>query len=508
MIRPSSPYRPHAVRHKRRVPGSNDRPRAFLGPHGYLNDSGASGGMALAEPADELSADEEYGTANIAATLPALAAADRPAFAAAVARAFGTVKASLELGETDGPKVSTWRVVTLPRYRWYFAGSVVSNFGTWLQNTAQVVLTYQLTHSVFWVGVVTCAQFTSPLLLGPWAGVLTHKLGTWRVLIATQCASLVIAGTLAMLQFTGQMREQWLIAGAVGIGLAFTFALPALAVTVPTLVPPGQVKRALAMDSVSYNLGRALAPVFGVVVLATVGSGLAFAANAASFGFFTIVLLRLRPRHVPAQANRSQVMNGVRIALDDPRIMVLLLMVAAVTVAADPILVLGPALARSFGDSADWSGIFIAALGAGSVIGSIRPRRQEASIRRAASALCVLSIAMIIFVLAHVIWLSVAAAFVAGMACLLAGAALKTLLLHHAGNDVGIQASVMAAWALAWAGSKPLASLADGALVSHLGIHGTGIVLALPALAPALVLVLCPAFGRRLVRDLAFERAS
>ena len=34
----------------------------------------------------------------------------------------------------------------------YFIGSVTSNFGTWLQNTAQVVLACQLTHSVFAVG--------------------------------------------------------------------------------------------------------------------------------------------------------------------------------------------------------------------------------------------------------------------------------------------------------------------------------------------------------------------
>jgi hypothetical protein len=192
--------------------------------------------------------------------------------------------------------------------------------------------------------------------------------------------------------------------------------------------------------------------------------------------------------------------------------------VAAVTVAADPILVLGPALARSFGYSADWSGIFITALGAGNVIGSLRPSRQRASIRRAASALGVLSVAMILFVMAHAIWVSVAAAIVAGMACLVAGATLKALLLHHASatggqtadpvERAGRQAAVMAAWAVAWAGSKPIASLADGLLVSPLGVHGTGILLALPALAPAAVLILWPAFGRRLVRNVAFERAS
>ncbi len=456
--------------------------------------------MLLAEPADKPNAGEESGAADIAAT--------RAVPWAAIARAFMTAKASLGIGENDSPKGSNWQALALPRFRWYFAGSVVSNFGTWLQNTAQVVLAYQLTRSVFWVGVVTCAQFTSPLLIGPWAGVLTNRLGSWRVLIATQCASLVIAGTLAVLQFTGQLGKLWLIIGAVGIGVAFTFALPALSVTVPALVPPGQTKKALAMDSVSYNLGRALAPMLGVLVLATAGSGLAFALNAASFGFFTGVLLCLRPREAQAGANRSRVMNGIRIAWRDRRIMVLLLMVAAVTVAADPILVLGPALAHSFGESADWSGVFITALGAGNVIGSLRPSGQQASIRRAASALCILSIAMMVFVMAHVIWLSVAAAVVAGMACLLAGATLKALLLHHAGSGVGRQAAVMAAWAVAWAGSKPIASFADGILAGPLGVRGTGLLLALPALVPAFVLVLCPAFGKRFVRHTAFDLAS
>jgi predicted MFS family arabinose efflux permease len=292
-----------------------------------------------------------------------------------------------------------------------------------------------------------------------------------------------------------------------------------LAVTVPTLVPPSQVKRALAMDSVSYNIGRALGPVVGVLMLATVGSGLAFALNAASFGFFTVVLLRLRPRGVKAETKRSRVMNGIRIALDDPRIMVLLLMVAAVTVAADPILVLGPSLARSFGRSADWSGIFITALGAGNVIASVCPSRQKASIRRAASALGILSIAMVVFVMAHAIWVSVAAALVAGMACLMAGATLKALLLHHAYNNsadedadadrrASLQAAVMAAWAVAWAGSKPIASFADGMLASRFGVQGTGLLLAAPALMPAFVLIFIPAFGRKLVRHVTFEQAS
>jgi MFS family permease len=451
--------------------------------------------MLLAEPT-RLSADAERGAADSTAT----GAARRPW----TVQALATAKASLGIGVNVGPRGSNWQVVTLPGFRWYFAGSVVSNFGTWLQNTAQVVLAYQLTHSVFWVGVVTCAQFTSPLLLGPWAGVLTQWFGNWRTLIATQCASLLISATLAGLQFADALSTPGLIAGAVGIGLAYTFALPALSVTVAALVPPEQTKRALALDSVSYNLGRALAPVLSVIVFMNAGFGLAFVLNAASFGFFTGVLLCLRPSRAPTRGGPSRVLSGIRIARQDRRIMVLLLMVAAVTIAADPILVLGPSLARSFGDSTYWSGIFITALGAGNVLGSLHPSRQEASIRQAAAALCVLSVAMMIFVTSHSIWLSTTAAATAGMACLLAGATLRTLLLKYAGGPAQ-QAAVIAAWAVAWAGSKPIASFADGTLAGLIGMRATGILLALPALVPALVLVGYPEFGKRLVRHVAFR---
>ena len=72
-------------------------------------------------------------------------------------------------------------------------GSVVSDFGTWLQNTAQVLLAYHLAHSALAVGLVTCAQFTSPLVLGPWAGVLADRIGGRQTLLLTQVASAAIA---------------------------------------------------------------------------------------------------------------------------------------------------------------------------------------------------------------------------------------------------------------------------------------------------------------------------
>jgi MFS family permease len=405
-----------------------------------------------------------------------------------------------------GPKSSNWQALRHPGFRWYFAGSVTSNFGTWLQNTAQVVLAYQLTHRVLAVGLVTCAQFTSPLLLGPWAAVLAHRMGNWRALMATQIGATGIAAFLTALEFSGSLTIHWLYGCALGIGLAFTFALPAMSVMVTGLFADEQdhqkraqdIKRAMAMDSVSYNLGRALAPLISVLIFSTIGFGWAFLLNAVTYFLFIVILVRLRPRKAQQAPGRSRVMNGLSIALNEPRIMVLLLMVAAVTVAADPILVLGPAMAgRIFHSNADWSGVFIAALGAGNVVGSFRrPRRRSPSIRRAATVLAMLALTMMIFAAAPWLWLSVTAAFAVGMACLMAGALTRSLLIECAGTTEKRQAAVMAGWAVAWAGSKPIASLVDGSLAGWIGVRTTGVLLAVPALLPALVLVLLPVMER------------
>jgi predicted MFS family arabinose efflux permease len=244
------------------------------------------------------------------------------------------------------------------------------------------------------------------------------------------------------------------------------------------------------MDSVSYNLGRAVAPPLSVVLVNTLGFGWAFAANALSFVVFAFCLV-LAGRGQPAERREvSQLKDGFKVARDDWRIGILLLMVAAVTVADDPVLVLGPAVAAHLHASANWPGWFIAALGGGTVLGSLRPSKHEPSLRLAAVALAILAACMMLFVLSPWVFVSFFAAFGAGVMALIANSATRTTLATRAGP--GREASVMAVWAIAWAGSKPVASLSDGLLAGGLGIQWTGVLLAIPALLPAAALVLLP----------------
>jgi len=379
-------------------------------------------------------------------------------------------------------------------FRWYFLGSVTSDYGTWLQNTAQVLLVYQLAHSLFTVGLVTFAQFTSPLVLGPWAGVAADKFGGRCTLLFTQTVSAMVAAMLASLDFAGLMTPNVLVLGAIISGLAFTFALPARNITVQRLVPAQKLKAAYAMDSVSYNIGRAMAPVLTMAMAGTgISFGWAFAMNAVSFIAFSVILLRVHMHAEPEPERRSRVQDGFRIAIKDRRILILLLMVAAVTVADDPILVLGQALAKQLHAptvSASW---FIAAFGAGTVIGSFRRSKHQPTPRLAATALAALALYMLLFVHAPTMWMGVTAALGAGASCLVANSVTRAALAEYAGPKNS--AAVMAVWAIAWAGSKPFASLLDGALGNTIGTQWTGLVLAIPALIPLLMIMMEPRFG-------------
>ena len=237
---------------------------------------------------------------------------------------------------------SSWRTLRHRSFRRYFCGSVVSDFGTWLQNTAQVLLAYHLSHSALAVGLVTCAQFTSPLVLGPFAGVLADRIGGRQTLLLTQVVAAAIAAALAVAEFCHVLTEWPLVCGALLGGLTFTFALPARNVTVRRLVPAADTRPAFVMDAVSYNLGRALAPPLTVlIVLTTHGYGLAFAVNAVTFLVFTLMLILAGKGADAEPERRSRVKDGFVIARRNRRIMLLLLMVAAVTVADDPVQVLG-----------------------------------------------------------------------------------------------------------------------------------------------------------------------
>jgi MFS family permease len=438
-------------------------------------------------------------------------------------------------GSAESEKRSSWRVLRQRDFRLYFIGSLVSNLGTWLQSTAQVLIAYRVTHSVFMVGLIASAQFAW-MVVSPWAPVLADRFSPRAVLVGTQCFSALIAVVMALRYHYGLLGIHSLLVGAFALGFAYALALPVQTALIPALVREEDAADAVKLNSVSYNAGRALAPALCVPVIIFIGPDLLFFLNALSFVIFAILLRRLKPiagdtslrrtfagvlraslnrtmnpihetfARASALRPRARVRDGLLAALERRRLLLLLAIVAAVTLADDPILVLSPAVATRLHMPRTSVAYLIAALGWGSVLGSLVPAMsrdndtQRAS-KRAAVWLLVLSVSVLVFTAGTWFPLNIAGAAVAGAAALFTGTAAQTALLRHHKKTGADVASVAALWAIAWAGTKPFASLLDGWLASRHGIVFTGVVLVAPAITIALCELFLPHEAKRRINN-------
>lgn len=132
---------------------------------------------------------------------------------------------------------------------------------------------------------------------------------------------------------------------------------------------------------------------------------------AVSFVIFSVMLFSLPRGSADQIQRRSPVLTDFGVAGHNRKILILLLMVASVTMASDPILVSGSTLTKHvFHASAGWSAYFIGAFGAGSVIGSLPPPTRRTVHMAGRPVLALLGVSMIAFALAPRVWLSVLAA--------------------------------------------------------------------------------------------------
>ncbi|GJG86977.1 hypothetical protein tb265_21580 [Gemmatimonadetes bacterium T265] len=280
------------------------------------------------------------------------------------------------------------------------------------------------------------------------------------------------------------------------LGLTTAFATPALQAVVPALVPRSDLGAAVAMNSVTFNLARAVGPVAGAVVVARLGIPWAIGLNALSYVALAGAVVALRA-DTPAPARggaRPTLLDSIRRVRREPQLVLLLAVVAAVSVSLDPVNTLTPAFAtRVFGRADTFAGVLIGAFGVGAVIASLLPANAPAD-EDAGAPSRVLPVALLLFgagladfALAPRLGVALAALPVAGFGYLLAQTRATTAVQLGVADDE--RGRVMALWSVAFLGTRPVASLADGGLANLIGPRGTTLVFAGAVLVAAVAVV-------------------
>ena len=89
-----------------------------------------------------------------------------------------------------------FRSLSIPNYRRYFTGQVISVSGNWMQIVGENWLVLKLTGSGAAVGLTAALQFLPMLFAGAWGGLLADRISKRRLLAITQALMAVPALTL------------------------------------------------------------------------------------------------------------------------------------------------------------------------------------------------------------------------------------------------------------------------------------------------------------------------
>lgn len=195
------------------------------------------------------------------------------------------------------------------RSRSYFPlwlGQLLSAFGDTLHYIALVVLVFQLTGHGLPVAGLVAAEIVPVLLLGPVAGVIIDRFSRKGVLIT---ADLVRAALALSLVWPQGVWHAYLVAA--GLSAGGTFFNPTIQAVIPALTTEEQ---RLAANSVAWSTAQLVQIVASAIVggiIAFIGTGPAFALNAASFVASALLIATLPiPQHAGQLAQDTREGGG------------------------------------------------------------------------------------------------------------------------------------------------------------------------------------------------------
>ena len=256
------------------------------------------------------------------------------------------------------------------------------------------------------------------------AGAVADIIDPRRMIIAVSYAIAALMAAFAAVVSLDYASPLVLLLTTFVLSAAWSLNVPAWLSILPLLVPKPLVPGAIAAHSVGYNLSRTIGPALGGFIIVNVGTAAPFwifvAANLAVIAALT--WWRAPPRQaasLPAERLSSALRTGLRHTANNR----LLRATLARTVAIYPFTAaywgLLPLIARRTGQGAEDYGLFLSAISAGAILGSLGHdkllRRFGVDLLIAAGTI-VTALALAMFALAdHLV--------VALSACLLAGVA-------------------------------------------------------------------------------------
>jgi MFS family permease len=364
-------------------------------------------------------------------------------------------------------------------FQLFFAGQLISLIGTWMQTVAQSWLVYRLTGSTLLLGTVAFASQIPVFLVAPVGGTVADRMNRHRVVITTQVASMVLAFILAVLTLTHRIQVWEVMVLAASLGVVNAFDIPARQAFLMDMVGREDLMNAIALNSSMFNGARILGPAVAGIVVAWVGEGWCFFANAVSYIAVIAGLLMMKIEHPAKLANEGSpiehILEGFRFVLGAAPMRAILLLLGLVSLVGMPYSVLMPVFAREIlHGGARELGWLMGATGVGALLGalSLAARAGLKGLSRVI-AMCAggFGISLILFSFSTRFWLSMTLLIPVGFTMMVQMAASNTLLQSMVPDQ--LRGRVIAVYSMMFMGMAPFGAFFAGAVAHRIGAPWT-----------------------------------
>jgi MFS family permease len=368
----------------------------------------------------------------------------------------------------------TLRALRHRNFQLFFSGQLISLIGTWMQTVAQAWLVYRLTKSALLLGSVGFASQIPVFLIAPFGGITADRVNRQRLVIATQTASLILAGILAALTLTRHVQVWHIFVLAALLGVVNAFDIPGRQAFLIDMVGKEDLMNAIALNSSMFNGARVIGPAIAGILVAKIGEGWCFAANSISYIAVIVGLALMHVHCAPRASTHSpieDIVEGFRWVNQTKVIRALLLLVGMMSLVAMPYTVLMPVFAdKILHGGARGLGILMGATGLGALFGALTLAAKTGvkGLGRWVAISCAsLGISLICFSFSTSFWLSVALLLPAGYSMMLQMACSNTLIQTMVPDH--LRGRVMAVYSMMFMGMAPFGAFFGGALADRIG---------------------------------------
>lgn len=364
-------------------------------------------------------------------------------------------------------------------FQLFFSGQMISLVGTWMDNIAEAWLVYRLTGSSLLLGTVAFAGQIPIFLLGPIGGLVADRFDRRSIIVATQTSSMILAFILAFLTLTKRVTVWEVILLASLMGVVNAFDVPARQSFLVEMVGREDLMNAIALNSSMFNSARVIGPSVAGILVASIGEGWCFFANAVSYIAVIAGLMMMRVQRSSIEEHDASplehIMEGFRFVRNTAPIRTLLLLTGGISIVALPYSVLMPIFAaRVLHGNARTLGVLMGATGVGALLGALAlaSRTKLQGLARLVAISCAsFGTSLILFSLSRHYPLSVLLLVPVGFFVMVQMAATNTLIQAMVPDR--LRGRTMAVYSMMFLGMSPIGALLSGTVADRIGAPWT-----------------------------------